>query len=814
MRRNLLFVIAIIATHVVFAQPDAAIPDKLIVPVVNNQHQAIASATVELLRGKDSVLVKAGITDSAGIAVFQQIAAGIYLLRVSSVNYAPLYSDLIQLPMSESNGQLPAIILKSSAISLREVTVLSKKPFIQQLPGKTVVNVDAGITNAGTTAMEVLEKSPGVTVDKDGNISLKGRSGILIMIDNKPSYVSGTDLVNMLNSMSSTQIDVIELITNPSAQYDAAGNAGIINIKTKKNKQKGFNGTVSTVYGQGRYYKNNNSLLLNYRNGKWNFFVNYSMNANKGFTDMYALRTYYKEDRKTIDALLDQPSWFTGEGRNHTLRTGADYFLTKKTTLGVSLTGINSSRTGNGNNTAIWKNAAGITDSVIQTTNSSRNSWKNMGANLNIRHTINSTQDLSADIDFLDYDIFTQQAFQNNLAAPGGYEEAFQGDLPSQINIFSVKADYSARFQKDLKLESGLKSSHITTDNIAAYFYRDGTAWKEDLGKTNHFIYTENIHALYSNLEKKADRWTLQAGLRYEYTNYKANQLGNSLQKDSSFSRNYNSLFPSASVNFEADSSSQFMLSAGRRIDRPAFQKLNPFLFIINKYTYQQGNSLIRPQYTWNMELSHLYKNILTTSIGYSITKDYFSQLFLANTDGTVIYTEGNFSRMRNISASVSASVSPLAWWSLTAQATMNHKKIEGILWDDYIASIAQMNFNFNNQFRFTKGWSAELSGFYITKNQNDIQEILEPTGQVSAGVSKQVLKSKGTVRLTVRDIFYTQAMAGLTHFKQADEYFSIQRDTRVCTIGFTYRFGKSFKSATKRTGGAGDEMERVGSGN
>ncbi len=814
MRRKFLFVIAIITTHVVFAQPNAAIPDKLIVPVVNNQHEAIASATVELLRGKDSVLVKAGITDSAGIAVFQQIPAGIYLLRVSSVNYAPLYSDLIQLPMNESNGQLPAIILKSSGVSLQEVTVLSKKPFIQQLPGKTIVNVDAGITNAGTTAMEVLEKSPGVTVDKDGNISLKGRSGILIMIDNKPSYVSGTDLVNMLNSMSSTQIDVIELITNPSAQYDAAGNAGIINIKTKKNKQKGFNGTVSTAYGQGRYYKNNNSLLLNYRNGKWNFFLNYSMNANKAFTDMYALRSYYKEDRKTIDALLDQPSWFTGEGRNHTLRTGADYFLNKKTTLGVSLTGINSSRRGKGNNTAIWKNAIGITDSVIQTTNSSRNSWKNMGANLNIRYTINSTQDLSADIDFLDYDIFTHQAFQNNLDAPGGYEEAFQGDLPSQINIFSAKADYSARFQKELKLEAGLKSSHINTDNIAAYFYRDGAAWKEDLGKTNHFIYTENIHALYSNLEKKTDRWTLQAGLRYEYTDYKANQLGNSLQKDSSFSRNYNSLFPSVSVNFEADSSSQFMLSAGRRIDRPAFQKLNPFLFIINKYTYQQGNSLIRPQYTWNMELSHLYKNVLTTSIGYSITKDYFSQLFLANTDGTVIYTEGNFSRMLNISAAVSASVSPLSWWSLTAQATMNHKKIEGILWDDYIASIAQMNFNINNQFRFTKGWSAELSGFYITKNQNDIQEILEPTGQVSAGVSKQVLKSKGTVRLTVRDIFYTQAMAGLTHFKQADEYFKLQRDSRVCTIGFTYRFGKSFKATTKRTGGAGDEMERVGTGN
>lgn len=815
MPKNILFAIATITTNIVFAQPDATNADKLIVPVVNNQQVAIASATVELLRGKDSILVKAGITDSLGITVFQQIIPGTYLLRVSSVSYTPQYTELIQLPLNEQGGQLPPIVLQTVPALLQEVTVLSKKPFIQQLPGKTIINVDAGITNAGTTAMEVLEKSPGVTVDKDGNISLKGKAGVLIMIDNKPSYVSGTDLVNMLSSMSSTQIEVIELMTNPSAQYDAAGNAGIINIKTKKNKQKGFNGNISTAYGQGRYYKNNNSLQLNYRNGKWNLFLNYTMNANKGFGYLYALRSYFKEDGKTIDALLEQPSAFTNEGYNHTLRTGADYMISKKTTLGISLTGITSSRNGTGNNTAIWKNASGITDSVIHTDNASKNSWRNMAVNINMRHTITASQEITADIDLLGYDINTYQAFQNNLNAPGGYEEAFKGDLPSEINIFAAKADHTLRFPKELKLESGLKSSHISTDNTASYFYRDGTEWKEDLGKTNHFLYTENIHALYSNVEKKAGRWTLQAGLRYEYTDYKANQLGNSLQKDSSFSRKYNSIFPTASVNVEADSVHQFMFSAGRRIDRPAFQKLNPFLFIINKYTYQQGNSFIRPQYTWNMELSHVYKNILTTSIGYSITKDYFSQLFLSNSDGTVIYTEGNFSRMRNFNASISATISPLRWWSFTAQATMNHKKIEGILWESYTASIAQVNFNLNNQFRFTKGWSAELSGFYITKHQNDIQEILEPTGQVSAGIAKQVLKSKGTVRLTFRDIFYTQAMEGLTHFKQTDEYFKFTRDTRVCTIGFTYRFGKTFKSTAKRTaGGAGDEMERVGTGN
>jgi iron complex outermembrane recepter protein len=710
---------------------------------------------------------------------------------------------------------LQPVVLQPVTISLQGVTVIAKKPFIQQLPGKTVVNVDAAITNAGTTAMEVLEKSPGVTVDKDGNISLRGRTGILIMIDNKPSYVSGADLVNLLNGMSSSQIETIELITNPSAQYDAAGNAGIINIKTKKNRQRGFNGTINSSFGHGRYYKTNHSLQLNYRNGKFNYFLNYSMNANKGFSDMYALRKYYKEDRQTIESMLEQPSDMRGQGYNHTIRTGVDYFAGKKTTIGIVMNGMLFSRNNSVNNTASWINGNGVTDSVIETHSIGRSKWKNAGINLNMRHSFTASQELSADIDYLTYDIHGYQAFQNNLTGPNGYEEAFKGDLPSQINIFSAKTDYAVQLPKQLKLESGWKSSHINTDNIADYFYKDGNDWKEDLGKTNHFLYTENIHAAYSNLEKKTNRWTLQAGLRYELTRYKANQLGNSQQKDSAFSRNYNSLFPSASVNFEADSSNQLMISIGRRIDRPAFQKLNPFLFIINKYTYQRGNSLIRPQYTWNYELSHVFKSILTTTLGYSITKDYFSQLFLSNPDGTVIYTEGNFSRMRNISAQVSAVVSPLSWWSFNAQATFNHKRIEGLLWREYVASIAQGNFSMNNQFKFKKNWSAELSGFYITKNQNDIQEVLEPTGQVSIGVAKQVLKSKGTLRLAFRDIFYTQVMEGLTDFQQADEYFKLKRDTRVVTIGFSYRFGKSFKSPVKRsTGGAGDEIERVGTGN
>ncbi len=816
MLKALILFISFFSVLIIAAQPSVKPGDKITVPVVNAQRAAMAQATVELLRASDSSLVKAAITDSSGVATFEKVNEGVYLFRVTVVNYQAQYSTLYQLPLAETAGQIPAIMVEPNSVALKGVTVIAKKPFIQQLPGKTIINVDASITNAGTTVLEVLEKSPGITIDKDGNINLKGRAGVLIMIDNKPTYLSGGDLTNLLLGMNSSQVEVIELMTNPSAQYDAAGNAGVINIKTKKNKQKGFNGAVNTSYGQGRYYKTNNSLQLNYRKDKWNYFLNYTLNANKGFSDMYALRTYYKEDsHQTIESMLEQPSKMKGQGQNHTLRGGVDYFVGKRTSIGLGLNGMMLQRNNSVDNTASWIDASGMTDSVIQTQSVGKSKWKNAGLNLNLRHSFSATKELSADIDYLTYDIHGYQAFQNTLEGPGGYEEAFQGDLPSQIDIFSAKADYMALISRSIKLESGLKSSRTNTDNSALYFYWDGSEWQEDLGKTNHFLYTENIHAAYGNIEKKAERWTLQSGLRYEFTHYRANQLGNSLQKDSVFSKNYNSFFPSASVSFESDSTNTFMLSAGRRIDRPAFQKLNPFLFIINKYTYQRGNSLIRPQYTWNFELSHVFKNILTTTAGYSNTKDYFSQLFLTNNDGTVIYTEGNFSRMQNVSLQVSAGMSPLSWWSFNAQAMVNHKKIEGVLWEQYTASITQGNFNMNNQFRFKKNWSAELSGFYITKNQNDIQEVLEPTGQVSMGVARQVLKAKGTVRLTLRDIFYTQAMEGLTQFKQADEYFKLKRDSRVCTIAFSYRFGKSFKSPVKRSsGGAGDEIERVGSGN
>ena len=647
-------------------------------------------------------------------------------------------------------------------------------------------------------------------VDKNGSISLQGKNSVLVMIDDKPTYLSGTELSNLLGSMSAEQVSQIELITSPSAKYDASGNAGIINIKTKKNRQEGFNGNLNANIGHGRYLKNNNALLLNYRRGRVNTFVNYSVNYNKGFTDIYAYRKYFTA-AGTVNAMLDQPSMLGSRNTSQLLRTGLDLYASEKTTFGLTLTGNLVNRKGSGHAVATWLNAQQVVDSAITTTSSSDFHLRNGAINLYSRHILNKTQTLGFDVDYLKYGIDNEQYFQNSRSGAVHYNQESKGDIPSQLEIFSVKADYSWQLGKNAKLEAGLKTSSIHTDNTANYEVSAGSGWTADLKKSNHFLYEENIHSAYGSIEHKIKRLSYQLGLRYEATRYTGNQLGNAVQAGNEFSRHYQNLFPSGYLSYEADSAHNFSFLAGRRIDRPAYQKLNPFVFIINKYTHQKGNPFFLPQHTWNFEFSHTYKNFLTTAVTYSRIKNYFSQLFLSDGGDILVYTEGNVGQMHNLGFYVTAQLSPFKWWSVTAQSNFNYKKLSGYQQVDYRSSIKQLHTTVNNQFKITPTLNAEISGFYTTKARNDLQELLSPTGQVSAGLAKTILKGKGSLRLTARDIFYTQAMEGITDFPGAEEYFILWRDSRAINIGFSYRFGKPLKALKRSSGGAADEINRAG---
>ncbi|MHA4845474.1 outer membrane beta-barrel protein [Flavitalea antarctica] len=782
---------------------------QLSITVTTADNKNLEGASVELHRSGDSVLVKTDLTDKDGKVVFRGIAPDKYFVAISAVGFLTYYSETTGVFNKEVT--MKPVTLRQATTILAEVTITGKKPFIQLMPDKTIVNVEAGISNSGATILEVLEKSPGITIDKDGNISLKGKQNVLILIDGKPTYLPASEIAQLLAGMNASQVEQLEIMDNPPAKYDASGNAGVINLRTKKLKQRGFNGNLSTSYGQGHYYKNTNSLSLNYRHDKFNIFFTYSSGFNKGFTDLYALRTYYETNTDKPVAVLNQDNWLTSRLQNHTMRMGADYYLNKSTTIGFAVNGIRMNRNSTGDAQSSWLNPGGLIDSLVITKSSGSNVFRNAAGNLNFRHEFAKGKELTADLDYLDYTIQGNQYFDNVVSKPTEYTESIKGNLPSTINIFSAKADYHQQVGNTVTLDAGYKSSFVNTDNLAQYYILDSIGWIPDYEKTSHFLYRERIHALYVSSEKKFEGFTVQAGLRYEHTEYDAEQKGNIQRKDSLFSRKYNGLFPTLFAQYKADSNHSFSVTAGRRIDRPAYQKLNPFVFVINKYTYQQGNPFFRPQYTWNFQLSHQFKQVLVTTLNYSVTTDYFSQIFLSLPDGILVYSEGNLGRMRNVGISVSSQVDAASWWSISAEANLYNKKIEGVVWDERQTALTQFNMNINNQFRLGKGWSGELSGFFVTKEQ-ELQEITDPTGQVTAGIAKQVLKNKGSVKVTLRDIFYTQAMKGDTDFEQASEYFKLTRDTRVLTVAFSYRFGKSFKGPAKRTG-ATEEVERVGTG-
>jgi len=703
-------------------------------------------------------------------------------------------------------------LLKPKARVLQEATVTGRTPPVERKRDRTIINVDASPVNTGSTVLEVLERSPGVTVDRSGGISLNGKPGVLVMIDDKPTYLTGEDLNNLLSSMNAAQVAKIELISNPPARYDAAGNAGIINIKTKKSTHEGFNGSLTASYAQGVYPKTNNSLVLNYKKGPINTFFNYSINDVQYLVNLYAYRQYYGGNNNVI-AILQQPSYFSGTVVNNTAKTGLDYSPSANTTMGLQLTGVDIHRNGNVTGRANWLDTAGgNVDSSVLTKTTSVNTFRNGAVNLHGRQTVAKNTELRMDLDYLHYQMQAQENFDNQLLEAGGYDSIFRSSIPTTINIYSGKLDGETAIG-GATLQAGVKFSSSHTDNAATYQDLEDQQWVIDETRSNHFVYQENIQAAYTSIEGKYRKVSYQAGIRYEHTAYTANQFGNSLQQDSTVGRHYGSFFPSGYLSYPIDSLQSLTFTVGRRTDRPPFQSLNPFLYIINKYTYETGNPYLLPQYSWNLELTHQYGELFTSTLSYSRLTNYFSQLFLSDPTGTILfYTQGNVGTVNNLGASESVNIKPLRWWTVQAGAFFNHKQFRGFNGNNYATAISQLTINVNNQFGFGKGSAAELSGFYTTRARNDIQELLYPTGQVSMGMSQTVLKKKGTVKVSFRDIFYTSTMSGLTSFPDASEYFNMKRDTRVVALSFTYRLGKSYKVVSHQNG-ATEEEERVRNG-
>src|SRR5215207_8365613 len=787
--------------------------------VIDGSQKTIESSTIALLRAKDSSTVKFSMADKAGNFVFDNIPSGKYLVSISAVGHQKGFSEIFELKADQPSIELKTIELLPQAKSMSAVTVTAKKPLIEQKIDRTIVNVEASITNVGSSALEVLEKSPGVTVDKDGNISLKGKEGVMVLVDGRPTQLSGTDLANLLRSMNANQLDQIEIMTNPPARYDAAGNAGIINIKTKKNKQFGYNGTLSLGYGQGYYPKFNESLNFNYRQGKINLFTNLSHNYRKGFGELDIQRNFLEDGTKKVQSHFDQEARMSNENNSYNGKFGLDYFAGKNTTLGVVVTGFNSPGTFENRNINNIYDQTGELKEQTKALSVQKETWKNVSGNLNFRQVLDTSgTELTADLDYVQYDGNQTQTLSNSyFNAVGGKRQktdTLYGSLPQLINIYSGKLDYIHPLKKGARFEAGLKSSYVKTDNNAVYDTTDNGILVRDLNRSNYFIYQENINAAYINLSGSlSKKLSAQLGLRVENTNAKGKQI----TTHESFDRHYTQLFPTTYLQYKATDKNSFGLNYGRRIRRPNYESLNPFIKYLDRYTYQQGNPNLKPQFSHNIELSHTYKGFLTTTLNYTKTTDIIQMVIEQITEDTLTYVkQSNIADQRQYGISINAGFPITKWWRTNLYVNGFNNRFEGIVNGEPVTiGATTVMFNGSQQFTLSKTLTAEISGWYRTQGVEGVINA-KPMGMMSVGFSQQVIKGKGTLRLNVRDIFYTQGFRGVSKYGTVDASFQEKRDSRVVNLGFTYRFskGKMNGGQKKRSNGsANDEQSRVSGG-
>jgi iron complex outermembrane recepter protein len=775
----------------------------------------LSGAVVTLLKAKDSSFYKTAFCSSEGKFEFELVKDGSYLIMITHTGYQKYYSNVFTIGVDKFLIQLPSIELKEAIKELQEVKVQAKKPFVERKIDRVVINPDALIGNAGTNSLEVLEKAPGILVDVNGIISLKGKQGVLVFIDDKPTYLSAADLAGYLRSLPAGSIESIEIMTNPPAKYDAAGNAGIVNIRLKKNRTKGWNGGMTLSYGQGRYHRSNNSFNLNYRINKFNFFTNISYNNNHSYQDLTINRFYFSPAGAYNSAFI-QNSYIKKEQQSVNGRLGADYYINNQHTLGFTLSGfINPSFSPVTNKAKLLDSNNNIIN-LVEATNPSDKVWKNGSANINYAYKIGKKgKSLFANVDYIQYNSTHSQNLVNSIFTPANIfvgKTTLQSSLPANISIKTGKVDYTNPLKKGGKLDAGLKSSFVNSDNIADFFDVIGNTSSPNYQFSNRFRYQENINAAYINYAKDWKKISVQAGLRLENTNIRGNQLGNAIIKDSSFKRNYTNLFPTFYVAYRPDSTQthQFGLSVGRRINRPNYQDLNPFTYPLDLYTYYGGNPFLQPTFAYSFEVSHTFKNKITTSVEYGIINNLIQET--NEQRGTIYYSRpGNFGKQTVYGIDINANLQLAKWWTLILYTELKNLGYKSLI---YGQVLDEKRFYWyigpTNQFTITKNLSAELAGSYQTRILV-AQFLTIPVWQMRAGISQKILKGKGSVRFNVSDLLYTNQPGGdIRNIANSKANWLSLLDSRVASFTFSYNFAKGKSLNARKSGASDDEKGRI----
>lgn len=788
--------------------------------VKNSEGKPAEKSTISLLKAKDSSIAKLSATNKEGKFSFTLINPGKYLVSATHVGHKTAFSPVFELT-GDGDVNLAEITLAKQTGDLQNVTVVAKKPLVEVRADKTILNVEGTINSTGNDALELLRKSPGVTLDKDDNISMSGKNGVQVYIDGKPSPLSGADLTAYLKSIQSSQIESIELITNPSAKYDAAGNAGIINIKLKKNKSFGTNGSVFAGYNIGVYGKYNNGISFNNRNKKVNFFGNY--NFNHGLNQMK-----FNLYRDLLDTVFDGSNKMRSSNTSHGFKTGLDYTINKKSTIGFLVTGnINDTKMNMDGTTYIIYKPTGITNRILKGDNSTDAVRNNVNYNINYRFADTAGHELNIDADYGNFRITTDQYQPNiyyNPALTTILSSAIYNFIsPTDIDIATLKADYEQNY-KGGKLGLGVKSSLVSTENNFGRYDVISNAKSLDLLRSNQFDYSENINAGYINYNKTFKGFLIQAGVRVENTTRKGESYA--LNNDGTINRatkitdkrHYTDLFPSASVTFNKNPMKQWSFSYSRRIDRPAYQNLNPFEMKLNDYTFQKGNIDLRPQYTNSVGLTYIYKYKLSFRLNYSHVNDIFTQLIDTTEKSKAFMTQKNLAKQDVVSLNVSYPFMYKNYMWITNLNSSYSKYKADFGGGNRTVNLDVLSYSVFMQhslkFGKKKAWTGEVSGVYNSPSIWQGTFKSKALYFIDGGIQKTIFKGKGTMKASVSDIFKTLNWKGSSNFAGQLTVASGNFESRQLKLNLTYRFGSNqVKAARQRKDASEEEKKRTQAG-
>jgi len=774
--------------------------------VVDSKGAAVSYGIVRLEVPATKTVVSTAQTDSAGGFAFQGLLPGTYLVCFNYLGFLPYVSAPLT---TDGLTPLPAlrIALVPDSHALQEVVVTANRPLVERLLDKTVVNVEGSAIATGNNALDLLTLSPGVILN-NGRLILNGKSGVTVMLDNKPTYLSAEQLNAYLRSINAAEVKQIELVTNPSSRYDAQGTAGIINIVLKKATSMGLQATLFAGAGYGYYPRYNAGASLSYRQGKLSVFGSYSFSRTnqhervQGSRDLFATQTHLTQDN-TIKVT----------GSSNFFRGGLDYQLNPRNVVGLQVKGTLYREAIPQLNTTIKSHPDAATDSSFTTTIDSRNTLKNISVNLN--HTIafdSARKQLTTSLDAARFNIASQSTYQT-VRAPLGTSgpltiSSLASDLPYTTRIYTGRLDYTQSLSPALKLETGVKASYVHTTNSLRYFNTTGGLFELDNRMSNEFAYTENINAAYASLRRQGKKLGVQLGVRGEQTATR----GESATLSTSVARNYFNLFPSFFASYALSAKRQLSLSYSRRIERPLYKDLNPFTYYIDPFSSLQGNPYLRPQYAHALELTYLLNQKISLTSSYTHTTNVIIQV-PEPVPGTNAYIlkKDNVSVFNNFGLLLSYPLAIGKVFSSTISLNLYHSMYSSQLQgDDLNNSRSTMELNASGQVTLPKEVILEFSGYYLSPFvQGYYRTAAIATANV--GLKHSFYDKRLLVKLSMNDVFNSYRVKNTALFADQRLYLEQTFNTRFVSLGLTYKISKGAKiAAARKVDGSQDEQKRV----